>query len=329
MIDISIIVVSYNTRELTIQCLTSIIKYCTNFNYEIILVDNASSDDSIEYIAKMFPNVMLIENNLNVGFSKANNQGIKRSSGEYIFLLNSDAYLESNAIEILLECAKEEGSGSVLAPRLLNVDGTIQRSYFDFPSTIKITLHSLELTQVAHYFREKLMKIFKINVSSIYQEKSENELHRVPYVLFAAVFMHKEVIRDVGLLDENMNFYHEDCEYGYRLFKSNYNLYLVPKSKIFHIGGGSSKTNSFFAFENYYLGLIYFYKKHKPNYVYLTLKLILFSVFILRSFLTILGFYATLKLPSTYKDKAKAPSFGNIFFRMYFYLKFSIKIIAK
>lgn len=102
MIDVSVILVNFNTCQLTIQAITSIYKHTNRVKFEIIVVDNNSNDNSVEQIQFLFPEIPIVKNNKNIGFGRANNEGIKIAKGEYIFLLNTDAYLLNNAIEIFM-----------------------------------------------------------------------------------------------------------------------------------------------------------------------------------------------------------------------------------
>jgi GT2 family glycosyltransferase len=149
----------------------------------------------------------------------------------------------------------------------------------------------------------------------------------VPYVLFACVLFEKDVTRRVGLLDEDFRFYHEDCDYGYRLFTNEVKQFIVPGSTITHIGGGSSSKNSVFSFENYYYGLLRFYKKHRPAQ-FRVLQATLVLVFIFRSFATIFGRYTTLSLPSTYGFDHGLQPFASPFKRCRYYLGFMTQITA-
>src|SRR3989344_5123947 len=136
-IDLSIIIINYNTRELTLACLDSIVRSKPKVRYEIIIVDNGSSDDSVQQLKKLTSGhwpLTVYENKENLGFSKANNQGIKTAKGEYILLLNSDTKVKKDAIDKLVEFARKTPDAGVVGARLFNSDGSIQASCFNFPS---------------------------------------------------------------------------------------------------------------------------------------------------------------------------------------------------
>lgn len=319
--DVSIVIVNYNTAGLTLSCLDSVYKYTKNISFEVIVVDNNSSDNSVNIIQSGYPEVHLILNDFNSGFSKANNQAIQVASGDYIFLLNSDTYFDTDVISKLFVKANSYGHKISLAPTLLNVDGSIQRSYFRFPSIPKILLHVLSLSSFAKW----LLTFFNVR-------RDLNKVHdissiAVDYVIFAALFVHKTVFESVGLLDENMKFYHEDCEFGYRMYNNEIIQIVLSDIELTHIGGGSSKSNSFFAFENYYLGLIYFYCKHSTFVKSLILKFVFGSAFLIRAVMSLFGLYRSLELPSTYSNSYKAKPFAPAIKRSLYYFKFAFTVI--
>lgn len=328
MIDISIIIVSFNTCELTKQCISSIYQNINNKNLkiEIIVVDNNSSDESTSEIKINFPNVELIELDKNIGFSAGNNIGIKESNGKYIFLLNSDTVITENSIEKMHKFLYTSESIASVGPILLNEDGSLQRSYFNFPKIYKIMLHSFGLSSLIlsciNFFNNK--KILGIDSSFYSQDLSTNfQPFETQYVLFAAVMFPRECIEKVGYLDEKMFFYHEDCEYGFRLFKANIKQWVLPEAKIYHLGGGSSSAVSEFAYKNYYKGLLYFYGKHYPYVSYIFLRIFLFIYFITKLFFSIFGLFKTLNIPSTYKRNkdVKTRSFDSSLKSTLFYAK--------
>ena len=325
MIDVSFVIVSFNTSDFTNNCLKSIYEYIGDINFEVIVVDNASIDDSKSMISSNFPEVKLIQNVKNVGFSAANNQGISIACGTYICLLNSDTYFNSNFIVPLINFCADRPDQVSVAPVLLNVDGSLQRSFFNFPSIPKITVHSIGLTNLAHNLVGFFLKLglFK---SSIYNRELKVPV-TVPYVIFACVLFKKDVIKRVGLLDEDFRFYHEDCDYGYRLFNNEVKQFIVPESTITHIGGGSSSRNSVFSFENYYYGLLLFYKKHAPVQ-FRVLQAVLVFVFLFRSLATIVGGYKTLSLPSTYGFDHGLQPFSSPFKRCLYYFGFISQITS-
>jgi len=219
-VDLSIIIVNWNTRELLKQCLASI-----DYPAEIIVVDNGSTDGSREMISDQWLMVKLIANNKNLGFAKANNQGIKIAKGEFILLLNSDTKIKSNSLKKLITFAKRKKDWGVVGPRLLNQDGSIQFSCFHFPS-IKGAFEQFWLGKIGAF--EKFAP----------KGKKETE---VEAVAGAAFLIPRKVIARVGLLDERYFFYFEDLDYCRRVKKAGLKVYYLPEAEIIHFHGSSAQ----------------------------------------------------------------------------------------
>ncbi len=253
--DLSIIIVSWNTKKLLEECLKSIFKYTKEVNFEVIVVDNGSTDSSSQMVRTKFPKVILIKNKGNLGFTKANNQGIKAAKGDYIALLNSDAYLIENALKTLLEAAKSKNNKAVLAPLLLNENRTIQQSVGFFPNLPQVFLWMsfLDDLPLGQFF-----KPYHVDHDSFYQKERE-----VDWLTGAAMFLPKEIISSAGSLNEEIFMYGEDVEWCFRIKKAGYKIFLYPQAKIVHIGRGSSKKIPTKAFVGEYLGVKFFYKQYK------------------------------------------------------------------
>jgi GT2 family glycosyltransferase len=301
-IDLSIVIVTYKTKQVTIDCIESIYKSNTKYSFEIIVVDNNSQDGTVEYIQSKFPNVILIPSNINNGFSKGNNIGIQNSSGDYVMLLNSDTLLFKDSIDTIMYSALKNGY-KICGPVLLNNDLSIQRSWFNFPSSAKIFLRLTEFYTLFYklsnlYFIKFLFHKYKpaFMLSDIKQSQKMN------YLSFACVLISRDVFNSIGLLDENLIFYHEDCEYGIRANKSNYEIYYNVDSRVIHLGGTSSSSSSIFAFENDIRGLLYVYKKHYSQSKFKVLKLSIYLALSWRIIFWHFGFYRQLKKYGIYKE---------------------------
>jgi GT2 family glycosyltransferase len=269
-IDLSVIIVNWNTRRLLETCLESIFKFTKVIKFEVIVIDNGSQDKSQELVKNKFPQVKLILNKDNLGFTKANNQGIKIAKGEYVLLLNSDTYLIENSFAKLIkkarELAKSEKLGA-LGPQLLNEDRTIQQSAGFFP----------HLPQVFYWmsFIDDLpggtvLKPYHIDHDSFYQKDRQ-----VDWVTAAAILVPKRVIEKAGGLDETIFMYGEEVDWCYRMKQEKFKIVYSPATKIVHIGRGSSGKISQNAILGEYKGLIYFYKKHKNSLSLQMLRILL------------------------------------------------------
>lgn len=252
--DLSVIVVNYNTKKLLKDCLNSIFRYTRGLDFEVIVVDNASTDGSDKYIKnkklktkstnKKLKNIL---NKENLGFAKANNQGIKIAKGKYVLLLNSDTLLKDNAFLKMVEFMGKHPGVSVLGPRLLNADGSNQESVGRFPTLPVVTV-----------------MLFKEHFGgSRYVRCSPDKASEVDWAMGAALMARKEVFNKVGLLDEKIFMYMEEVEWCYRVKKAGEKIYFYPGAEIIHLGRGSSKTGKKEPILNIYKGLIYFYEKHK------------------------------------------------------------------
>lgn len=253
--QLSVIIVNWNTKKLLEACLSSIYKFTKDVTFEVIVVDNGSEDGSQAMVKTKFPQVKLILNKENLGFTKANNQGIKIAKGEYILLLNSDTYLVENSLKKLVAKAKSIDNLGALGPKLLNEDRTIQQSAGFFP----------HLPQIAYWmsFLDDLpggaiLRPYHIDHDSFYQKDQE-----VDWVTAAAILVKKRVIGRVGALDENIFMYGEEVDWCFRIKRENFKVFYSPSAKIVHIGRGSSGKISQNAILGEYKGIIYFYQKHR------------------------------------------------------------------
>lgn len=253
--NISVIVISYNTKKLLEDCLNSIFKFTKGIKFEVVVVDNASNDGSREMLKKKYPKTKLILNKKNLGFGTANNQGMKIARGDYILLLNSDTYLIENSLKKLVDKAKSVSNLGALAPQLLNENRTIQQSAGFFPNLPQIFYWMSFLDDLPG---GTYLKPYHIDHDSFY--KSEQ---KVDWVTAATILVPRTTINKVGSFDEKIFMYGEEIEWCYRIKKAGLEVYFSPSTKIIHIGQGSSKKIPKAAFIGEYNGLIYFYSKHR------------------------------------------------------------------
>jgi len=330
MPKVSIIIINYNTCALTTNCLRSIARFAPRIPIEIIVVDNASADNSLTSIPREFPDVRLAVNESNLGFAAANNRGIQMASGHYILLLNSDSLLTEGALNRLLDFMETHQEVAAAAPCLLNEDGSFQRSFFQFPNAAKVFLHILEVgPNWSGFLRSIIFKFPWLRYHKIGAYLQDSKLTNplpVPYVLFACILFRREVFSLVGLMDEKMFFYHEDCEFGFRMAKRGLQIWWVPTSRVIHLGGGTSCNAPELALKSYFSSLIYLFRKHKSLNHFWILKITIGLGFFIRSFLTLFGAYSVLEIPSTYKIdvKKKRHSFGNPLRRTKYYFNLAL-----
>lgn len=260
--DLSIIIVNWNTKNYLEQCLRSIFKHTKGIKYEIFVVDNASTDDSPRMVKEKFPQVKLIENKENMGFAKANNQGIKKSSGKYILLLNSDTKILDSALEKTIEFMDKRPEAAAVGCRLLNPDMSIQKSIGNFPG---IWQTILDITLVGAPYRKFInwrIKRFKNPIE-------------VECVAGAFLLVRKKSIEKTGLMDENYFVYSEDIDWCYRLKKKAGKIFYFPNAEAIHYGGESMKQEAEKTFLELYKSKLLFSKKHYGNFKIDIIRLIL------------------------------------------------------
>lgn len=276
--DLSIIIVNFNTKDVLKNCIESIYKFTTGIKFEVIVVDNHSIDGSIEMIrsfAKKYSNFKLIENSENVGFGVGNNFGIKKSSGKFILLLNSDTLLLENTLLKSITFMKSHKKCGISTVRLLNQDKTEQATGGSFPTLSKVFLWATFLDDLP--IINRMLDSYHPHTNNGYF-KSE---HQQDWITGAFFMIRRDVLDQIGDFDKDFHMYVEEIELCYRAKCKLWEVWFTPISKIIHFGGGSSpnKINSVLG---EFKGLKLFYKKHFPNWQGLILSILLFKAAFLR-----------------------------------------------
>lgn len=265
---ITVIIVNYNTKSLVINCLkslfTSLKKYSDKSEYEVIVVDNGSSDNSVEEVKKYYPEVKLIINSDNLGFARANNQGIKIARGKYILLLNSDTEVDYDTLYNLYKYIDENDQVGVVGNKLVGRDGQIQPSAGFFPSLGKVFFWMTFIDDLPYL--NKLIKPYHIETKSFYKSSKF-----VDWVTAACMMVRKEAINKAGLLDEKIFMYGEEMEWCYRIKKAGYVIVYNSGSETLHLKGASGSGDDAGIIEEF-KALNYFYIKHKPFWHQLILR---------------------------------------------------------
>jgi GT2 family glycosyltransferase len=271
---ISIIIVNFNSGEYLAKCLASIVNDPANkMGYEIIIVDNASIDDSIEQINKRYPATKIIKNQQNVGFSAANNQAIKISRGEYIMLLNHDTYVKPRAIKVLLEFMKNHPEAGACGPKILNADGTIQHQCKrGFPTPLSML-----------YYLSGLSKIWPQNTAFgryLMTYLDPSKVNEVEALSGACMLIRRAVLDKIGGLDTAFFIHGEDIDYCYRIKQAGWKIFYVPEAEIIHYGGIGGKMVSYRGIIEFHRSMLIFYKKHyKKLYPFVVTVLVYFGVY--------------------------------------------------
>jgi len=229
--DLSIIIVSYNKKDLTTACVESIYRTCGDIKVDVIVVDNGSTDGTPEALAKNFPSITIIRNATNLGFAAANNQGMKIARGKYILLLNNDAILHSNSLQVMISFLEAHPQAGAVGPQLLNEDGTIQRSTDDEPSLRRLVLNGI--LNRSSYLRRRIGHLS-------YLHWSHESLKEVPMVIGACIMVRKVVVEAVGGLDEQFFMYLDDTDWCMRIRRAGWKIFYLPEATVTHLGGRSS-----------------------------------------------------------------------------------------
>jgi GT2 family glycosyltransferase len=228
---LSIVVVNWNTRQLLAQCLRSV-QLETLISHEIWVVDNGSTDGSVEMLRAEFPGVQVIANQENRGFAAANNQALARCQGQYLLLLNSDTIVLSGALDRMVAAMHAHPTIGALGCRLLNVDGSLQASAHTFYNSWRSLIENRLMARLWP---------FRHSRTPFLTFWDHSHPRSVDWVSGAALLIRREVLKTVGPLDEQFFMYGEEIDWQMRIKKAGYQVWFNPNASIIHLGGGSAK----------------------------------------------------------------------------------------
>jgi len=293
-IDLTVSIVNHNTKDLLENCLNSVYQKTKKIKSEVIVVDNGSSDGSIEMIRRKFPQVKLIENNENVGFSKATNRGIEMSTSRYVLLLNSDTILLDSLNEVLIYADNNPQVGAI-GCKLIYPDGPIQPSASRF-----ITLEDeiLRTFRMGQYGKRPELRDFMIKYLGRLLGESVNtylltcegkcDICQVDWVSGACLLVRRRVIDEIGLLDENFFAYYEDIDWCRRMRRAGWKIVYYPAVKVVHLTGEStqqSEKSNIYHSLIHYRSKFYYHKKYEGELAVIILKNIIIAKGLLMVFL--------------------------------------------
>lgn len=270
--DVSIILVNYKTKDLTVNCIKSIYEKTKDLIFEIFVVDNNSQDGSIEAIEKEFPNINIIKNQINAGFGAANNLAIKQAKGKYILCLNTDTLLINNAIKIMYDFMekKENQNVAVCGGALYNGNNEPCICGGNLPSINDI------IWKVG--LRNIFKKQYKRYCIGLTCDDYNNE-ESIGYITGADICFRKSVLDEVGIFDEKFFMYFEETDLCKRIKDKGYDIKLVKDAKIIHLEGQSNK-NTLQKKEISKRSEFYYFRKHHPNQIWLVKILYVILYFI-------------------------------------------------
>ncbi|HBX70142.1 MAG TPA: glycosyltransferase family 2 protein [Chloroflexi bacterium] len=227
--DLSIVIVNWNTQDLLDQCLHSVYQHPPRNSFEIWVVDNASTDGSVRMVEQQYPQVRLIKSAENLGFARGNNLALEKCQGNYVFLLNPDTEVHPAAIDILIEFLEAYPQAGVAGSTLLYADGSLQTSSYPFP------------TLTREFWR--LLHLDRWHAYGVYDQHHWDRCQprKVDVVQGAALLVRKAVLVQVGYFDPDYFMYTEEVDLCYRIHKAGWDLFWVPQSEIVHYEGQSTK----------------------------------------------------------------------------------------
>lgn len=261
---ISIIIVLYNSEKYILECLRSILQFSYEFEFEVILIDNHSQDNTLNVIAELEYPVKIIRNEVNYGFSKAVNQGIKLAKYDFLFLLNPDTFLINDALNIFIRFMNQYENKFVwcVGGQIFNQNNLVGKSSGRFPTILDVTAEQIGLKGL-------LLKVLKDSIS--YNRKKFSKNTKVQYVVGCNMFIRKNCLTHIGLFNEKFFLNFEETELAWRAKKANFSCMILPEVKIIHYANKSfnSKINYMIHFWN---GQILYFKLTKAPVIFFIAK---------------------------------------------------------
>jgi len=230
--DLSIVVVSYNTLEMTRECLASVVDNRAGLTVEVVVVDNNSEDGSAAMIKKVFPDILLIENPENRGFASANNQGFALCGGKYILLLNSDTVVLDGVLRASVDYLQHNSRAGAMGCQVLNPDRTIQHTCSGYPTLVRLLIMTLALDRIPglSFLDRYLMRAWR-----------RDDEREVEVVSGCYLMVRRELLETVGSFDERFFFFAEETDWCRRIREAGWKVVFSPVGRIIHHGGGSVK----------------------------------------------------------------------------------------
>jgi len=288
--DLSVIIVNFNTAHLLKECLYSVEQTRGDVHLEILVVDNNSRDSSVEMVEKNFPQVKFITNTENIGFARGVNQALDLAKGRYFLLLNPDAIVLPGVLRGMIDFMDQNEDVALSGVQLINPDGTKQNSIANFP------------TLAEAFFNKSLLKIlFPKKYPSKYQEY--NSPIEVDSVIGACMMVRPEAVKAVGKLDPEYFLFLEETDWCYQMKKKGWKIYHLPQLKIVHKQGQSMLELKSKGRIEYYRSYFRFFKKNYSLLRYFLLRVIVFIKALINLSLNLLALILTLGLKNEFNEK--------------------------
>ncbi len=249
--DVTIILVSWNTRDLTLQCIDSLYTACGEYRACIWVVDNASNDGSVEAIRRHAPAVQIIANAANVGFAAANNQAMRESRSRYVLLLNTDTLAQPDSIAALIDFADQHPQAGMVGPMLLNPDGSYQGSFAWQPTIISelLSASGIGVRVFGRWFPNA-------------NPKQAKHAQETGYIQGACMLVRSDAVNQIGLMDEGYFMYSEEPDWCLRMAQAGWQIWYTPAARIVHYGGQSTRQRRHEMVVALYRSKVRFFAKH-------------------------------------------------------------------
>ncbi|MBP8958926.1 MAG: glycosyltransferase [Bacteroidales bacterium] len=312
LIDLSIIIVSYNVKYFLELCLNSVEKAAEDIPSEIIVIDNNSSDDSCSMVNTLFPTIRLIRNSYNEGFAKACNQGLRLAKGEFVLLLNPDTLIDENSLRCCINFMRSHPLAGAMGVKMLDGNGKYLRE----------SKRAIPLPMTAFFKIAGLTSLFPHSTlfSRYYMEHIDNNKTAEIEVLPGAfMFIRKNILGITGLLDERFFMYGEDIDLSFRIIKAGYKIYYYPEVKIIHFKSESSRKSPINSTIHFYKAMLIFVEKHFKKKKTLPIYIIIKPAIYISSLISLLKKTLTLVAPSFsrfFSSLTELPLIKNIFLKL-------------
>ena len=275
--DLSIIIVNWNTKSHLAACLDSIERHPPEGEFEVIVVDNDSSDGSAQMVRECFPDITLIEQVKNVGYAEGNNRGIRASSGRYVLLLNPDTEIKPGALDALVKFADEHPEAAAVGCRLVGPDGKVQRSCRSFPDPIGVLF---EYTWLSYLFpKSRLFGRYRMTYFRYNQEAE------VDQPMGSCLLLSRKAIEDVGMFDQEFAIFFNEVDWCFRAKQKGWKVYFTPAAEVVHHGAASTSQIKAEMVTESHRSMRKFYEKHykgripAPVYWFITAAISINSFF--------------------------------------------------
>ncbi len=249
---VSVVIVSYNTRSMTLDCLRALYASLGDLPAEVWVVDNASTDGSAQAVREAFPQACVVANTDNKGFGAANNQALKQARGEFLMLLNTDAFAQPDTVERLVAYLQLHPRAAIVGPRLLNKDGSVQQSCYRYPSPGRAWLENMGVSAL----------LARHPQWGDYKAWPHDREQTVDWVIGACLLLRRAAYDEVGGFDETYFMYAEETDWQRRFRDKGWDIAFTPSATVTHLGGASGASEVVRVNAHFFDSLDYYTRKH-------------------------------------------------------------------